>query len=251
MTKLVTSKKRPLTSTNSSQKSKTTMPGLNTSKAKLTLSAQHLPKSSTPLTNLTSTQETPSNATPISKIVEESKAHLQAQNPPKRGRGRPPKSSGAANHSAPGLGAGNNAGALPGGQAGATTAPPVAPPNPALVPVLQFPFKLAAIKTGYDGFKLDRSDAEGMVPLLDACLNQYMPTVGNSPHMALMAFGVTLAVTAGMKTMAYVEWKAEKQKRREPEPEPNETSQSAPAQVTPSLKFEAPEISAPSLPFNN
>lgn len=129
-----------------------------------------------------------------------SKAMLAEQNdkPAKRKRGRPPQ-----NAASPEI----TAQSLP---IGAKVEPI---PKELLSPMLKFPFKIAALRTGYEGFTLDDDEAEGLVPQLDQVLRTYMPQA-SSGEMALVIFGASLATVSGMKYMLYLDWKNEQKEKK-------------------------------------
>lgn len=82
-------------------------------------------------------------------------------------------------------------------------------PKEVLEPAIQFPFALAAKRTGFDGFALGKEEVDAIVPLADQCAKQYLPTT-MGPHSALiMLCGTVIAIT-GMKYMMFLDWRAGK-----------------------------------------
>lgn len=67
---------------------------------------------------------------------------------------------------------------------------------------------MAAKRTGFDGFALSDEEADGIAPLVDAVLRQYLPN--NSPHAAAYTLAGVLLVTTGVRYMAYLDWRAER-----------------------------------------
>lgn len=95
-------------------------------------------------------------------------------------------------------------------RAAAESAAPPLPDTPipkeALGPIVAAPFRIAALRTGYNGFDLSDSERDGVVPLVDACLRQYLGPA-TTPHAAAIALGTTLAIFSGMKYMGYLQWR--------------------------------------------
>lgn len=85
-------------------------------------------------------------------------------------------------------------------------------PKEALKPLIQFPYKAWALKTGFDGCALDDSEAEALAPMVDECLKRYMPAT-QSEHGPLIVLCVTAVMFTGMKYMALLEW--QKMKREQ------------------------------------
>lgn len=88
----------------------------------------------------------------------------------------------------------------------------IAIPKEALKPLIQFPYKAWALKTGFDGCALDDSEAEALAPMVDECLKRYMPAT-QSEHGPLIVLCVTAVMFTGMKYMALLEW--QKMKREQ------------------------------------
>ena len=86
-------------------------------------------------------------------------------------------------------------------------------PTAILAPMLKFPFKIAALKTGYEGFSLEDGEADSLAPQLDQVLRTYMPQA-NSGEMALVVFAASLATVGGMKYMLYLDWKNEQKEKK-------------------------------------
>jgi hypothetical protein len=80
-------------------------------------------------------------------------------------------------------------------------------PKEALAPLLQFPYAIAAKRTGFAGFELSKEETDALVPMLDAVLKQYLPQV-SGPHAALMMFGGSIAVITGIRYSMYLDFKA-------------------------------------------
>lgn len=85
----------------------------------------------------------------------------------------------------------------------------IAIPKEALKPLIQFPYKAWALKTGFDGCALDASEADALAPLVDECLKRYMPAT-QSEHGPLIVLCVTAVMFTGMKYMALLEWQKAK-----------------------------------------
>ena len=117
----------------------------------------------------------------------------------KKRRGRPP---GSKNKTSLDLDAQN-----------ASVSPPqesaIAIPKEALKPLIQFPYKAWALKTGFDGCALDDSEADALAPMVDECLKRYMPAT-QSEHGPLIVLCVTAVMFTGMKYMALLEWQKAK-----------------------------------------
>lgn len=170
----------------------------------LTTSQPTLQTSQTPLKPL----ETPINAGPtridVEKIVSSSTGEIA-----KKRRGRP---AGSKNRD-PGLvhASTTNAAGAGASPIGGSLEPAFSIPKEALAPLIKFPYKAAALKTGFDGFALDDAECEALVPLVDQCLRQYMPAT-QTAHGAAIALSVTLVMFTGMKYMAYLEFSKSKEK---------------------------------------
>lgn len=154
-------------------------------------------------------ESAPSAETNLASAIAESQAVVNEASlePPKKRRGRRKKSeidaANAANEAA-------NSGSI--STIGQGTHGVSIPPG-MLKPVIEFPFRIAAARTGYTGFALDSSESESISPLLDQCVNQYAPTVAG-PHAAALMLGAMLVMTAGMKYLTYVEWKRDEIEKR-------------------------------------
>jgi len=84
-------------------------------------------------------------------------------------------------------------------------------PKEAISPILQMPFKAAALKTGFDGWNLSSEEANAVAPMVDAVIKRYLPDSTN-PHAALIALCGTLTVFTGIRYMAFLEWKKDQVK---------------------------------------
>lgn len=102
---------------------------------------------------------------------------------------------------------------------------------------LEFPYLIAAKRTGFDGFKLSDEEKQAIVPQLDACVKQYMPQSA-SPMTALIVTAATITVLSAMKYYMYLDFIAEKRK------EQTEQRSTSPAVVR-----SEPEVIDPNNPF--
>lgn len=149
------------------------------------------------------------SATPFDEIANKIAA---AQSPLKRKRGRPRKDS-SASFASPTPETSSGESASP--SSGATKSPsaPSATasfeiPREALKPLVQFPYAIAAKKTGFEGFLLEEETANALVPMVDSVIRQYLPTT-IGPHATLITLCGTLLVVTGSKYMMYLDWRAQ------------------------------------------
>lgn len=89
---------------------------------------------------------------------------------------------------------------------GALVSQKITVPNAALRPLLKTPFRLAKLKTGFQGWELDDEDADEIVPALRAVIDQYSGNI-DSPHAAAYALAGSILILAGTKYIAFMEWK--------------------------------------------
>lgn len=127
----------------------------------------------------------------------------------KRGRGRPRKDS------APGAGGATttqaqtgNSPISPGSAVPSASLQSSGIPPEALRKALQLPFAVAAVQTEFSGFALSKEEAEPLVPMADMLIVKYVPNLG--PYSIELLFIGSLAMLAGTKYMAYMDWKKER-----------------------------------------
>lgn len=158
--------------------------------------------------SLESNQNIPENTSTLADRIAESKERLAGESlkAVKRGRGRPRGSKKVTTTSSGPIhdSAASTLGASTG--APSPTSEAIDIPVALLKPVLQFPFRIAASKTGYEGFNLSDDEADSMAPMLDQVLKAYLPQL-NGPQAALAALGASLAVITSTKYLAMLEWK--------------------------------------------
>lgn len=167
-----------------------------------------------------SVEQVVENATPATPIVEnpveslenviaESTQTLQAAEakPIKKGRGRPRK---IPDQASPGYATGTGA-PLPGG----SPAPvPQADLTPILKPAVQMPFEIAAIRTGYEGWRLDEAETNLLAMQVDAIAKEYMPQLSGR-WASLVALSLSVAMISGTRFLSYSAWKKEHEKPSE------------------------------------
>ncbi len=110
---------------------------------------------------------------------------------PKRGPGRPPKAEADAKKAAE--------------DAARQAALEEAVPEEALGVILQFPFELAAVGTGFEGFKLSEDETKGLVPSFHVVLKKYAPAV-DPETVAVGMFGLGLCSLGLSKYRSYIDW---------------------------------------------
>lgn len=156
-----------------------------------------------------STSELPSSneAGDFAKAISESQAAIAQADAPKNKGGRP-------------KGSKNKPKDLSGlsGPAAPSAAPVSIIPSAFLEPAISFPFEVAALRTGFQGFKLEQEYAKELAPQVDAVLKQYLPQL-ESKHAALLGLATNLSLVVAMKYMAYTQWRAVKNPNV-PEPAP-------------------------------
>lgn len=126
------------------------------------------------------------------------------QDAEKKKRGRPPKA--ASSSTAPSASANGAQATAP-----ITTTPALASPEiprEVLSPLVQFPYLIAAKRTGFDGFALSKEEVDALVPMVDHCIRQYMPNV-TGPHAVAVTLLGTVAMMTGTRYMMYLDWRKE------------------------------------------
>ena len=118
---------------------------------------------------------------------------------------------------------------------------PVAPqtvpldiPKEVLIPVINFPYSIAAKRTGFSGFKLDKEECDAIIPLVDQCLKQYLPSV-TGPHAAAVALLGTISVITALKYSAYLDFKNESAKEKNAKFDREESPAPREAQIMPGV----------------
>lgn len=157
-------------------------------------------------------KETPAIDSDFKAVVEESRAAIQAQEitPPKRGRGRPKKSSDSAKVT----------------EAPSQSLAGPAQPPPNISTYLEFPLialsKGPARKHDLPELALTQEEAKACAEALQACLNAFLPDVNNmSPKTAAIAgLLVTVGSIGFTKYSMLADKQAEIAKRNPPKPEP-------------------------------
>jgi len=72
---------------------------------------------------------------------------------------------------------------------------------------LEMPFAMAAAKTGFAGFALKKDESDPLVPMADMVMVKWLPTIG--PYGVEMMFCGSILALAGVKYMAYLDFKKE------------------------------------------
>ncbi len=142
----------------------------------------------------------PSTAADFSKVIQESTAAIAEADAPKNKGGRP---KGSKNKPKDGSTPGTPppVGAMP-------VNTPVIPVG-ILAPVIQMPYTAAALKTGWDGWKLEDEYAQELAPQVDMVLKAYLPQLSEK-GAALVGCLFSITTITAIKYMGYLEWKAGK-----------------------------------------
>lgn len=69
------------------------------------------------------------------------------------------------------------------------------------------PFAMLAAKTGFSGFALTKDESDPLVPMADMLMGKWLPTIG--PYGIEMMFCGSIVALAGVKYMAYLDFKKE------------------------------------------
>jgi len=72
---------------------------------------------------------------------------------------------------------------------------------------IQLPFAVAAAKTKFAGFALEKEEAEPLVPMADHLIVKYLPNLG--PNSVEFMFCGSLLALAAVKYIAYQDFKKE------------------------------------------
>jgi len=81
---------------------------------------------------------------------------------------------------------------------------PVIPPS-ILAPVLQMPYTAMALKTGWEGWKLEDAYALELAPQVDTVLKAYLPQLSER-GAAVVGVLFSVATITAIKYMGYLEW---------------------------------------------
>lgn len=73
------------------------------------------------------------------------------------------------------------------------------------------PFAMAASKTGFAGFALSKEESDPLVPMADMLMGKWLPTIG--PYGIELMFIGSIVSLAGVKYMAFLDFKKEREKK--------------------------------------
>lgn len=164
-----------------------------------------------------STEASPS-AVPFDSIA--SKIEVSEAKPPKRPVGRPRKGDSTAAHgvgkpsdsekidSAFGSASPGKTQPEHGTNTGATPALGLVSsgiPHDVIRTGIEMPFAMAAASTNFAGFALKRDESAPLVPMADMLAAKYLPSLG--PYSIELMFVGSILALAGVKYMAFQEWK--------------------------------------------
>lgn len=130
----------------------------------------------------------------LAEAVQESKDAIETAEPVKR-RGRPKK-----DPNAPAKEKSKKAAEV---EKPASVVIPLPPPT-YLKSAVNFPFQLAAMKSGWAGWNLTEQEKEENAQILDAVLKRYVPQFG-SEHPELFALCFSLGMAIGVRYLAFQE----------------------------------------------
>lgn len=109
-----------------------------------------------------------------------------------------------------GTGSGSVAAQIPVDPLAPQTAAIVIPPE-ALQSIACLPFEIASKSTGFEGFRLDETEAKMCGEQIDLVLKHYAPQLGGAHAVAVSAL-LTFGTVAYMKWSVYMEWKRKEEK---------------------------------------
>jgi len=89
------------------------------------------------------------------------------------------------------------------------------PPPDFLKPVVNFPFQLAAMKTGWAGWNLTEEEKLSNAQFLDACMRRYLPQL-QTEHAEIVGLSIGLGMAAVSRYLAYAAMVAEARASAEP-----------------------------------